>query len=120
MRLRATLSTVIFPLREFYVPLRLHPEHMEFLPPHDAREFLRHGLPVLGPFAGLESGPVFGGGEAFAVGRVNAESDGKSSFAELRVFFHREAFLQLHLGFRDVVDVADFYRAARPRDGCRE
>lgn len=75
---------------------------------------------MLWPFASDEGGPVGGGGEAFAIRRAELELHRKPAFAESRVFFEGEAFLELHLGFGGVVDVAEFNRAAvGPGDGER-
>lgn len=72
---------------------------------------------MLRPFASDEGRPVRGGGEAFAIGRAELELHGESAFAERWVFFEGEAFLELHLGFGGVVDVADFDGATGPGDG---
>lgn len=55
---------------------------------------------MLRPFAGLEGGPVGGGGEAFAIGSVETEEDGEAAFAEAGMLFEREALVQFHLRFR--------------------
>lgn len=49
-----------------------------------------------------EGGPVEGGLEAFAVGGAEPEFDGEFAFADVRVFFDGEAFLDFDLGFRGV------------------
>lgn len=88
------------------------------LPPHHARKLLRHRLPMLRPFACHEGRPVGGASEAFAIGRAELELHRESAFAERRVFFEGEAFLELHLSFGCVGNVADFDRAAaRPGEG---
>ena len=73
---------------------------------------------MLGPFAFLKLGPVRRAREAFTIGSVEAEGDGKAAFAERRVGGEGETFLELHLGFGGVVDVAELDRAAAgPGDG---
>jgi hypothetical protein len=57
-------------------------------------------------------GPIAGGGEAFAVGGVEAEGDGEAAFAEGGVGGEGEAVVELHLGFGGVVDVAELDGAA--------
>ena len=73
---------------------------------------------MFGPFAGEEGGPVRGGGEAFAVGRAEGEEDGEAAFAEGRVGFEGETFLEFDLGFGLPAGVGDFQGAVvGPRDG---
>jgi len=73
---------------------------------------------MLRPFAGHETRPITGGSEAFAIRRAELELHRQTAFAERWVCCEREAFLELHLGFGGVVDVADFDRAtAGPGEG---
>ena len=67
---------------------------------------------MIRPFPSQETRPVSGGGEAFAVGGVEAQRHWETTFAEGGMFCEGEAFLELHLGLGRVVDVADFDRAA--------
>ena len=67
---------------------------------------------MLWPFAGEEGGPISRGGEAFAVGGVEAEGHGEAAFAEGGVGGEGEAVLELHLGFGGVGDVAELDGAA--------
>ena len=67
---------------------------------------------MLGPFTFLKLGPVRRAREAFAVGGVEAEGHGEAAFAEHWVGGEGEAFLELHLGFGGVVDVAELDGAA--------
>lgn len=75
---------------------------------------------MLRPFAGQERRPVTRRSQPFTIRRAELELHGESAFAERWVVFQREAFLELHLGFGDVVDVAELDRAAagpRNREG---
>ena len=73
---------------------------------------------MLRPFAGEEARPISRGGQAFAVGGAETEEHREAAFAEGRVFFEGEAFLELHFGFGGVVDVAELdCAAAGPGEG---
>ena len=73
---------------------------------------------MLRPFAGQEGGPVGGAGQAFAVGGAETEEHREAAFTDAGMLFEGEAFLELHLDFGGVVEVADFQgAAARPGDG---
>ena len=89
-------------------------------PPQDPRKLLRHRLPMLRPFASDKSGPITRSSQPFAIRRAELELHRQAAFAEGGVFSEGEAFLELHLGFGGVGDVADFDRAtAWPGDSER-
>ncbi len=67
---------------------------------------------MLGPFAFLKLGPIRCAREAFAIRCAELELHGQAAFAERRVCCEGEAFLELHLGFGGVVDVAELDGAA--------
>ena len=72
---------------------------------------------MLRPFASDEARPIRRSSQPFAIRRAELELHGEPTFAERRMCGEREAFLELHLSFRAVIDVAELDRATTvPRD----